>query len=118
MDGATLDKADEPKERDERLTKAVSEAAGVVSRLYAGHILFAAYLGVSFWSTTHEQLLRGSLLKLPVLDVELPMGPFYVVGPALLVVLHVVLPVNLYLLSRPIHGLLAPSQLLPAPKPM
>lgn len=60
---------------------------------------FAAYLCVIIWGTTHEDLLRISPVKLPILDVELPLTTFYGFVPWMVVLLHFNLLMQLELLS-------------------
>jgi len=89
----------------EKLLDAANSASQTVAALHVAFIAFAAYLGVIIWGTTHEDLLRISPVKLPILDVELPLTTFYGGVPWLLVLLHFNLLIQLELLSRKLWNL-------------
>jgi hypothetical protein len=52
------------------------------------------------FSTSHLNLLLGEVVKLPVLNVELPIVPFYVLAPYGVVLVHLNLLLQLQLFSR------------------
>lgn len=83
----------------EKLLEAANSASQTVAALHVAFIAFAAYLGVIVWGTTHEDLLRISPVKLPILDVELPLTTFYSFVPWMVVLLHFNLLMQLELLS-------------------
>lgn len=83
----------------EKLLEAANSASQTVAALHVAFIAFAAYLGVIVWGTTHEDLLRISPVKLPILDVELPLTTFYAFVPWMVVLLHFNLLMQLELLS-------------------
>ncbi|MGZ8928223.1 MAG: pentapeptide repeat-containing protein [Methylobacter sp.] len=83
----------------EKLLEAANSASQTVAALHVAFIAFAAYLGVIVWGTTHEDLLRISPVKLPILDVELPLTAFYSFAPWMVVLLHFNLLMQLELLS-------------------
>jgi len=98
---------DEEDVQGPRLHAAATAAAAHARSAYLTLLVFATYVAVAVGSTTHEQLLRGSTVSLPVLNVPLPIVGFFVIVPALLVLLHFNLLLQLYLLSLPLHALRA-----------
>ncbi|MGH6900086.1 MAG: pentapeptide repeat-containing protein [Geminicoccaceae bacterium] len=91
--------------RIDKLQAAASTASAHARNVYVTFLLFGLYLAIIFGSTTHEQLLRESPVTLPLLNVGLPLVGFYWVAPALLVLLHLNLLIQLYLLSQKLHRL-------------
>ncbi len=86
---------------DEDVTaKRLDEATGEVRRALFWFTSFAAYFVTTVAATTHEQLLRGTAVRLPILNVDLPIVGFYVIGPILFLALHAYLLFLLYQLSR------------------
>ncbi len=88
-----------------KLLEAANSASQTVAALHVAFVAFAAYLVVIIWGTTHEDLLRISAVKLPILDVDLPLATFYGGVPWLLVLLHFNLLIQLELLSRKLWNL-------------
>jgi hypothetical protein len=68
-----------------KLLDAANSASQTVAALHVAFMAFAAYFGVIIWGTTHENLLRIDPVKLPLLDVEVPLTTFYGGVPWLLV---------------------------------
>jgi Pentapeptide repeats (8 copies) len=83
----------------EQLLESANSASQTVAALHVAFLAFVAYLGVIVWGTTHEDLLRISPVKLPILDVELPLTAFYNFVPWMVVLLHFNLMMQLELLS-------------------
>jgi uncharacterized protein YjbI with pentapeptide repeats len=97
-----------PEDLDARIDKlqAGANTASVhVRNVYVTFLVFGLYLAIIFGSTTHEQLLRESPVTLPLLNVGLPLMGFYWVAPALFVLLHLNLLIQIYLLSQKLHRL-------------
>ena len=97
----------------EKLLSAANDASQSVAALHVAFMAFAAYFGVIIWGTTHEDLLRINPVKLPILDVEVPLTTFYGGVPWLLVLLHFNLLLQFELLSRKLwnlDGALPPGQ--------
>ena len=89
--------------RAERLREAVNESASLVRNLYFSFLLLGTYIAVTIGATSDEQLLKGDPVTLPIIDVDLPIFAFYSVIPWLLLLFHLNLLMQLYLLSRRIH---------------
>jgi uncharacterized protein YjbI with pentapeptide repeats len=70
------------------LQKALNDAAGKASVLWTTFVTFELYLVIAFGTVTHRDLFLESRIKLPVLNVDLPLVGFFVVAPAVLVTLH------------------------------
>jgi hypothetical protein len=82
------------------LLKAVNEASGKAFALWITFLSVMIYLAISIGTTTHLQLLLGGPVQLPLLGVNLPLFAFYGFAPPLLVVLHLYVLMQLYLLAR------------------
>jgi uncharacterized protein YjbI with pentapeptide repeats len=88
-------------------TALLAAANGASEKVAALHIVFlaiCAYILVIVFSTTDLDLLIGKGVKLPVVDVEVPIVGFYVMAPYLLVLVHFNLLLSLQLLSRKLYA--------------
>jgi uncharacterized protein YjbI with pentapeptide repeats len=90
---------DELSSHIEKLLEAANSASQTVAALHVAFMAFVTYLGVIVWGTTHDDLLRISPVKLPILDVDLPLTAFYSFVPWMVVLLHFNLLMQLELLS-------------------
>ena len=99
MPNPALPTNDESSPHTEQLLESANSASQTVAALHVAFLAFVAYLGVIVWGTTHEDLLRISPVKLPILDVELPLTAFYNFVPWMVVLLHFNLLMQLELLS-------------------
>src|SRR5262245_32956444 len=70
------------------LREAVVDAAGVGAGLWLSYLFLFFYLFIAVAAVTHRDFLFESQVKLPFLDVELPLLGFFVLGPLLFLVLH------------------------------
>jgi hypothetical protein len=91
--------------RIDRLQAAADDAAGQIRNLYIAFLSFGLYLAITVGATTDDQLLRGSPVRLPIVDVGLPLIAFYWIAPFLFVLFHFNLLMQIYLLSEKLHGL-------------
>lgn len=94
---------DQKLQRTEKLRISADEAARHVRNVYLTFLLVAVYVAILVGSTTDEQLLRGSEVPLPVLNVGLPIFGVYIVVPGLFLILHFNLLIQFYLLARKVH---------------
>ena len=81
----------------------VNDAARTVSARFVTFLTVGVYIAVTIAATTDEMLVRGSLVNLPLLNVQIPISGvfgFYMVAPWLIMVLHCDLLVQLSVLSR------------------
>jgi hypothetical protein len=72
----------------EALRNAVVDAANIGAGLWLTYLFVLFYLLVAVGSVTHRDLFFESPIKLPFLSVELPLVGFFVLGPALFLIVH------------------------------
>lgn len=87
-------------ERIKRLIESINESAKHVAAATLTFLAVCVYIGIAVSSTSDEVLFLGTSIGLPLFDVQIRLASFYVVAPALLVVLHLHLLLLLYLLAR------------------
>jgi hypothetical protein len=68
--------------------KAVNDAAGRVGALWLSFITLIAYLLVAVGAVTHRDLLLEKPLKLPLLNVDLPLIGFFTAAPFFFILFH------------------------------
>lgn len=88
----------------ERLLDAANSASQHVAALHIAFMALCTYVLVIVFSTTDRDLLLGKGVKLPVIDVEVPIVGFYAVAPYLVVLVHFNLLLQLQLLSRKLYA--------------
>ena len=93
------------RERLNRLQAAADDAARHVRNVYLTFMLVSLYAALMFGTVSDEQLLRVSDLTLPLLNVGLPIDSVFAVGPAIYLVLHFNLLLQIHLLSRKLFAL-------------
>ena len=72
----------------EKLRKAVVDSALDARRAFVIFAAFSLYLIITVGSTTHLQLLNGTVFRLPILSVNIPILGFYIVLPFLYLIAH------------------------------
>lgn len=72
----------------EKLRKAVVDSASDARRAFVIFAAFSIYLAITVSSTTHQQLLIGTVFRLPILSVSIPILGFYIILPLLYLVAH------------------------------
>jgi uncharacterized protein YjbI with pentapeptide repeats len=70
------------------LEKAVNDAAGRVGALWLSFITLIAYLLIALDAVTHRDLLLEKALKLPLLNVDLPLIGFFAAAPFFFILFH------------------------------
>lgn len=90
---------DEHKELD-ALAAAMNRSAERLQTLWFTFLAVTLYFAISAFTTTHQMLLLEEGQTLPVLDVKLPLLPFYIIAPTFYVVLHAYILMMLVLLAR------------------
>lgn len=78
--------------------QALDEAAGMSRNLWLAFLTFGTYLVIAVGSVTHRDLFLENPIKLPLLDVDLPLVAFFWVAPLLFLIFHAYLLLNLRLL--------------------
>src|SRR6266446_4372199 len=70
------------------LRGAVIDAAGVGAGLWFSYLFVLFYLAVAAGGVTHRDLFFESPVRLPFLNVDLPLKGFFWLGPALFLIIH------------------------------
>ena len=84
----------------EALEKSLNDSATRVSTIWVSFLLFSLYLLVAAATITHRQLFLAEPVKLPVLNIELPLVGFFFLTPILYVVFHAYVLIQVILLAR------------------
>jgi uncharacterized protein YjbI with pentapeptide repeats len=84
----------------EALEKSLNDSATRVSAIWVSFLVFGLYLVIAAGTVTHRQLLLEDPVKLPILNVELPLVGFFFLAPALFVVFHTYVLLQVLLLGR------------------
>jgi hypothetical protein len=82
------------------LERSLNDSATRVSTIWVSFLFFSLYLLIAATAVTHRQLFLAEPLKLPVLDISLPLLGFFVLAPILFVILHVYVLLQVLLLAR------------------
>jgi uncharacterized protein YjbI with pentapeptide repeats len=82
------------------LERSVNDSATRVSTIWISFLIFGLYLLTAVGTVTHRQILLADPIKLPVLNIELPLFGFVVLAPILFVILHVYVLIQVLLLGR------------------
>jgi uncharacterized protein YjbI with pentapeptide repeats len=78
---------------------AVVDAASVGTGLWLSYLFVFFYLLIAVGGVTHRDLLFESPAKLPFLNVDLPLIGFFVLGPALFIIVHAYVLLHFVLLA-------------------
>jgi uncharacterized protein YjbI with pentapeptide repeats len=84
----------------EALESAVNDSATRVSAIWISFLVFSLYLLIAATTVTQRQLLLADPLKLPVLNIDLPLWGFFFLAPILFVILHAYVLLQVLLLGR------------------
>jgi uncharacterized protein YjbI with pentapeptide repeats len=84
----------------DKLQTALNDASGKASALWITFITFELYLAIAFGSVTHRDLFLENPIKLPVLNVDLPLVGFFVVAATVLVIFHFYIFLQLLALAQ------------------
>jgi hypothetical protein len=85
------------------LRDAVVDAAGVGAGLWFSYLFVLLYLAVAVGSVTHRDLFYEHPIKLPFLNVELPLMGFFVLGPLLFIIVHAYVLLHISLFARKVR---------------
>src|SRR6266849_6086851 len=91
----------------EALRNAVVDAANVGAGLWLTYLFVLFYLLVAVGSVTHRDLFFESPIRLPFLSVDLPLVGFFVLGPALFLIVHTYVLLHFVMLADKVgvfHG--------------
>jgi hypothetical protein len=70
------------------LRDAVIDAATISNGLWLSYLFVLFYLAIAAGSITHRDLFLANPVRLPFLNVDLPLLGFFVVGPGLFLIVH------------------------------
>jgi uncharacterized protein YjbI with pentapeptide repeats len=70
------------------ILKSVEDAASVAAGIWLPYLFSLFYFGAAVGGVTHTDLLVENAIKLPFLQVELPLLAFFVLAPALFLISH------------------------------
>jgi uncharacterized protein YjbI with pentapeptide repeats len=70
------------------LRDAVVDAASVSAGLWITYLFALFYFAIAAGAVTHRDLLPESPVKLPFLNVELPLKAFFILGPLVFLIVH------------------------------
>src|SRR5262245_53202328 len=82
------------------LEKSINDSAVRVSTIWVTYLIFALYLVIAAGTITDRQLLLRDPVKLPVLNIDLPLWGFFFVTPILFVIFHAYVLLQVLLLGR------------------
>jgi uncharacterized protein YjbI with pentapeptide repeats len=98
--GANGEQMSTDTEELDALASALNRSAERLQTLWFTFLAVTLYLAISAFTTTHRMLFLEEGQKLPILEVKLPLLPFYIIAPAFYVVLHAYMLIMLVLLAR------------------
>jgi uncharacterized protein YjbI with pentapeptide repeats len=98
--GASAGKAEDGSADASALMSAVNSASSGAAGLWLSFLTFMAYLTMTVGSVTHLDLLLAKPIKLPVLNVELPLVAFFWIAPLFFLLFHFYLFLQLVMLVR------------------
>jgi uncharacterized protein YjbI with pentapeptide repeats len=81
------------------LRDAVVDAAGVGTGLWLSYLFALFYFAIAAGAVTHRDLLLENPVKLPFLNVELPLKAFFVLGPLVFLIIHAYVLLHFVLLA-------------------
>src|SRR4051812_18368537 len=84
----------------EALEKSLNDSATRVSTIWVSFLIFALYLLTAATTVTHRQLFLAEPVRLPVLNIDLPIWGFFFLAPILFVILHAYVLLQVILLAR------------------
>ena len=83
----------------ETARKAVEDTAAIGGGLWLSYLFVLFYVGIAAGAVTHTDLLLQAPVKLPFLNIELPLLAFFFLAPLLLLLTHAYTLVHLVLLA-------------------
>src|SRR6202045_4064584 len=81
------------------LRDAVIDAASVGAGLWFSYLFALFYFAMAAGAVTHRDLLLESAVKLPFLNVELPLKAFFILGPLVFLIVHAYVLLHFVLLA-------------------
>jgi uncharacterized protein YjbI with pentapeptide repeats len=84
----------------EALERSVNDSAVLVSAIWVSFLIFSLYLVVAASAITHRQLFLEEPVKLPALNIDLPLWGFFFLAPILFVIFHAYVLLQVVMLGR------------------
>jgi hypothetical protein len=81
------------------IRKSVEDAAAVSAGFWLSYLFVLFYIGIAAGAVTHKDLLLENPVKLPFLNVELPLVAFFFLAPILFIVSHAYTLVHFVMLA-------------------
>jgi uncharacterized protein YjbI with pentapeptide repeats len=81
------------------LRDAVVDAASVGAGLWISYLFTLFYFAIAAGAVTHRDLLLESPVKLPFLNVELPLKAFFILGPLVFLIVHAYILLHFLLMA-------------------
>ncbi|HTV34464.1 MAG TPA: pentapeptide repeat-containing protein, partial [Methylocella sp.] len=82
------------------IKKAVEDAASVSGGLWLSYLFVLFYLATAAGAVTHADLLLENPVKLPFLNVELPLLAFFALAPFMVLIIHVYALMHFIMLGK------------------
>jgi len=82
------------------LRESVNTASTHTRRVFLTFLVFCAYYTITVLTTTHVQLLTEAPIKLPILQIPIPLLWFYSCGPFVIVGFFIYLVAQIFLLNE------------------
>jgi hypothetical protein len=82
------------------LEKAVNDSAGRVSGIWLSFVAFSAYLAAAASMISHRQMFLEEPIKLPTINIDLPLVASAILLPLLFVIYHIFVLLQVVLLAR------------------
>jgi uncharacterized protein YjbI with pentapeptide repeats len=95
VDAKTIDPFDV-----EALEKSLNDSATRVSTIWISFVIFGAYLAAAASNVSHRQLLLEETIKLPTVNIDLPLAGSSVLLPIAFLIFHVYVLLQVVLLAR------------------
>src|SRR5271155_702455 len=92
------------------LRDAVIDAAGIGTGLWLSYLFVLFYFAIAAGAVTHRDLLLENSVKLPFLNVELPLKAFFVLGALVFLIVHAYVLLHFVLLAGKIGAFHAELQ--------
>src|SRR5436309_2697133 len=82
------------------LERAVNDSAGRVSGIWLSFVAFSAYLAAAASMISHRQIFLEEPIKLPTINIDLPLLASAILLPLLFVIYHIFVLLQVVLLAR------------------
>jgi len=84
----------------EEIKKSVEDAAAVSGGLWLSYLFVLSYIAIAAGAVTHEDLLLERTVKLPFLNIELPLLAFFALAPFVVLIIHAYAMMHFIMLGK------------------